>query len=182
MGIKGEKSEYWFRWCCILIAFLVVLCFSSAEEAASYTVTGTIKTPTGGNATANDVPVKWIKVIVMDEDILFDDIEGTGHTAADGTFSILFTDIFEAPDIFINVEYVGTAVDGRFIEVRTAHADSSPIMDVNIEGNIHNNIPAGTLALGTLRVLSTRVNIISQVGDAVRSLKNQYQRGRCLRA
>ena len=136
---------------------------------------GKIKTPTGGNALANDVPVKYIKVFVMDkQSVGADRVEGTGYTNAAGDFTMSFTDITEAPDIFIDVEYIGIAVDGKFIEVRAANTDSSPIKDVNIEGTVHNNISPGTLNLGVLRVFSTRANIISQVGDAVRFLDSQY--------
>ncbi|MBI5192338.1 MAG: hypothetical protein HZA08_02720 [Nitrospirae bacterium] len=159
----------------ILIIVLTIISFGVAAHAATYTVTGTIKTPQLGlNATADNIPVKYIKVIVMDEDTLFDDTEGSGHTAADGTFSITFTDNVEAPDVYINVEYTGTAVDGHFIEVRTDHTDANPIKDENIEGIVHNDIAAGTLDLGVLRVVGYRANIISNVGDAVRFLKAQY--------
>lgn len=158
----------------ILIIVLTMISFGVVAEAATYTINGTIKTPTGTNATAHDVPVKYIKVIVMDEDALFDDTEGSGHTATDGTFSITFSDIVEAPDVYINVEYVGTAVDGRFIEVRVDNTDPDPVKDENIEGVVHLDIASGTLDLGDLRVFSYRPNIVSQVGDAVRFLKAQY--------
>lgn len=157
----------------LLIIAVTVLSYVTAH-AASYTINGDLWTPIGLNATAHNVPVKYIKVIVMDEDTLIDDTEGSGHTAVDGTFSITFSDIIEAPDVYINVEYVGTAVDGRFIEVREDHTDPNPVKDENIEGVVHLDIAPGTLNLGSLWVFSLRSNIISQVGDAVRFLKAQY--------
>jgi len=155
----------------ILLALLV---FAPVAMADSYTATGTIRTPTGPNALANNVPVSWIKVIVMDEDVVFDDEAGSQHTTSTGTFSITWTDIIEAPDVFINVEYLGTAVDGRFIEVRLAQGDSDWILDENIEGTVHNDIPPGILALGNLNLFSTRANIITQIGGATRYLNSQY--------
>ena len=88
----------------IFIILLAMFFIGTAADAATYTINGTIKTPVWDNAIAHDVPVKYIKVIVMDEDTLFDDTEGSGHTAVDGTFSITFSDIVEAPDVYINVE------------------------------------------------------------------------------
>lgn len=140
-----------------------------------FVVQGKIKTPTGGNALANDVVVKYIRVFVMDKQTVgADRVEGTGYTNATGDFSISFTDTTEAPDIFIDVEYVGSAVDGKFIEVRAVNTDVSPIKDVNVEGAVHNDALPGTLNLGVLRVKSTHANIVSQVGAALRFLDGQY--------
>jgi hypothetical protein len=156
------------------ILLLAMLGSVPAAMAANYTVTGTIRTPTGPNALSHNVPVKWIKVIAMDEDVLFDDEVGSQHTTGAGTFSISWSDIIENPDVFINVEYLGTGVDGRFIEVRLAQADSDWIMDENIEAKVNNDIPPGTLALGNLNLFSSRANIVTQIGDAVRFLDSQY--------
>ncbi len=150
------------------------LCVTATAVGASFTVTGIIHTPTGTNPIANDVPAKYIKVIVMDEDILFDDVEGTGHTGTIGQFSISFVDNVENPDIFINVEYVGTGVSGQFIEVRAAFTDPAPILQENVEGVVHPDIPSGTFGIGTIRLASTRANIVTQIGDAVRFLQSTY--------
>ncbi len=156
------------------MGFLAVMHLVTPAAADSYTVTGTVLTPVGGNALANNVPVKWIKVLAMDEDVVFDDEVGTDHTNAAGLFSIAWTDNIEDPDVFINIDYLGQAVDSRFIEVRAAHNDSDRIFDENIEGVVHDDIAPGTLALGTLNLFNTRANIITQIGDATRYLNTQY--------
>lgn len=170
-----DKQSVSRRLSLILVSYTTIsLCHAATMMGASYTVTGIIHTPTGANAIANDVPVKYIKVIVMDEDVLFDDEMGSGHTGTIGDFSISFVDNVEAPDIFINVEYVGTAVSGQFIEVRLAHNDATPILQENVEGVVHGDIPPGTWGIGLIRVASTRANIVSQIGDAVRFLQTNY--------
>ncbi len=158
----------------VAVTIAAMLVVSTAATAASYTVTGILHTAQGGNSLANDVPARFIKVIVMDEDIIFDDVMGTGFTGMIGEFSVSFTNTIEAPDIYINVEHVGTAVSGRFIQVRASHSDSDPIIENNVEGVVHNNIPEGTWGLGTLRLGGTQANIISQIGDAVRFLQGTY--------
>ena len=179
LGRQAHKISG-IRWPLLLLALVVALVpFWSGQPsfaADAYTVTGTIKTPTGGNAKANDVIVKHIKVIVMDEDILFDDIMGTAHTDSSGNFSIGFTPGFfnDTPDIFINVEYLGTAVSGRFIEVRLANGDANVIKNVNIEGVVHSDRAPGPFPMGVLRVTDTRANIVTQIGDAMRYLKGQW--------
>jgi hypothetical protein len=138
-----------------------------------FIVQGKIKTYVGGNAVANDVVVKYIKVIVMSEELAGADRElGRGYTDVNGDFSVSFTDTTVPLNIYINVEYVGEGVDGKFIEVRRDNTDRMPIIDAPIDRR--NNINPGILNLGTLRVLSTCANIVSQVGDAVRFLKNNY--------
>lgn len=167
-----------------LMAALAPLLFFSASTAQqnTYTVTGTIKTPLGSNAQANDVIVKHIKVIVMDDNFVDDQALGSGHTDANGNFSIQFaapTGTFVesnvAPDIYINVEYVGTAVDNKFILVRDEGTLDFFLtqIDEDIENNVHQNQAPGTLNLGTLRVKSTTANLVTQVGDAARYLKTQ---------
>lgn len=174
--MRAESKRKWLLigpWT-LRVAVTTIFGFPIAATASSYTVTGILHTAQGGNSVANDVPARFIKVIVMDADIIFDDVMGTGFTGMIGEFSISFTNTNEAPDIYINVEHVGTAVSGRFIEVRASAADSSPIIQTIVEGVVHNDIPKGTWGLGTLRLSGTQANIISQAGDAVRFLQSTY--------
>lgn len=158
----------------VTLAFAVLLTTSplpsESAAAASYTVTGVIRTPTGNNPLIHDVPVKYMRVIVMDEDEGFDDVMDTGYTDASGAFSITFSAFLGNPDIYINVEYVGLGVNGQVIIVKAAHTDSNAILDENVEDTIHVDTPPGTLNLGTLRAKSTRAVVVSELGDAVRNL------------
>ena len=67
---------------------MVFLASAAPLFGEAYTITGRIKTPTGLNAAANNVNVKYIKVIARNSGILFDTDIGTDYSAADGTFSI----------------------------------------------------------------------------------------------
>lgn len=160
----------------VTLAFAVLITTSplppESATAASYTVTGVIRTPTGNNPLIHDVPVKYIRVVVMDDDLGGDDIMGTAYTDATGAFSITFTAFLGNPDIYINVEYVGLGVDGQVINVKAAHTDSNAILDENLENAIHGDTPPGTLNLGTLRAKSTRAVVVSELGDAVRNLNS----------
>ncbi len=158
-----------------LVATVITLALLGADASAQYIVNGQIRTPTGGNAMANDVPAQYIRVVVMDEDLIFDDEAGVGYTDAAGNFSIFFIDLIEQPDVYVDVSFYGNAIDGRFVEVRYQHSDSDPIRDVNVEGTVHNDISAGVpVNIGTQRTSTTRANIISQVCSAFRYLKSQY--------
>lgn len=138
-----------------------------------FIIQGKIKTPIGGNALANDKAVKYIRVIVMSLDVLGGNRElGRVNTDANGDFSVSFTDTTGPLDIYIDVEYAGLGVDGKFIEVRQVYTDPAPMKDLNLAVSL--NVNPGRLNLGTIRVSSTRANIISQIGDAVRFLKNNY--------
>lgn len=174
MPAESKRRRLSIRSRPVFVAVTAVLGYPIVATASSYTVTGILRTVQGGNSLANDVPASFIKVVVMDSDVIFDDIMGTGFTSMIGEFSISFTNTNEAPDIYINVEHVGTAVSGRFIEVRASAGDSSPITQTNVEGVVHNNIPKGTWGLGTVRLSGTQANIISQAGDAVRFLQSTY--------
>jgi hypothetical protein len=138
-----------------------------------FIIQGKVKTYVGGNVLANDTVVKYIRVIVISLELVGIDRElGRAYTDANGDFSISFADNTTPLDIYINIEYVGTAVDGKFIEVRRDNTDAAPMKDVNVAASV--NVNPGRLNLGTIRVTSTRANIISQIGDAVRFLKNSY--------
>lgn len=143
------------------------------DTVINYTVTGKILTPTGGNASANNVPVQFIRVIVMDQEPGPDQELGRGYTNAAGDFSIAVSDN-EPADIFVDVEYVGDAIDGRQVEVRRADTDANPIKDTNVEGTVHVDAPGGVLALDSLHVASTRANIVTQGCRAFRYLEGQY--------
>lgn len=141
-----------------------------AADAADVTVTGTIHTPTGGNAAVNDVPVKHIRVIVTDEDVLIDDVQ-VRHTGADGKFTATFSDFVGLPDIVVDVEYVGTGEDDQFVEVRVSNTDPDPVKDTRLV-----DMPgcADPCALGVIHLTDTRANIVTHLGDAVRFLKAQF--------
>ncbi len=156
---------------CGWLGLPIALCLSVQVYGATYTVTGILHTTDGPNPEVNDVPARYIRVIVMDKDVIFDDEKGRGYTGLIGQFSITFT-ASEAPDVYINVEHVGIGVGGHLVEVRTDIADPAPILLENIEGIVHWDIPAGTLGLGTLRLSNTHPNIINQMGDAVRFLES----------
>ncbi|MFQ5499578.1 MAG: hypothetical protein ACE5FH_07890 [Candidatus Zixiibacteriota bacterium] len=158
----------------LLLAIAVSVLCAGVSEAQVYTVTGKIQTFGGTDTASSNQPVRHIRVIVMDEDIGFDDVEKTVYTNAAGDFSATFVDFFEAPDIYINLDYYGSAVSGREVEVRFSNSDSDPIHDENIEGVVHDDIPGGTTALGTLRCSTKRANIITNVCTAFRYLKGQY--------
>jgi hypothetical protein len=147
---------------------------SASVRPANYTVSGTIKTPNGTNLLANDAPVSGLRAIVMDEDILFDDVMGTTSTSSTGFFSVNFVDNLEAPDIYINLEYVTPVIDGRVAEVRAVHSDSAPIVDQNLQSFVHTDIAAGTLALGTLRSHSTAPNILPQIRSALANIRTTF--------
>ena len=113
--------------------------------------------------------------MIRNSGLILDTTKATVYTAANGTFSASFIDLLENPNIYVNVEYVGTAIDGHLIKLTDDAATPSPLpVDTNIEGVIHNNVPAGTLALGVLRTTNTAANIISHLGDSLRFVRATY--------
>ena len=143
------------------ILWLVVLAAAAPLQATNYTITGSVRTPTGAGA-GNDNNVKYIKVIARDQGVLFDTDEGSAYTAANGTFSMTFNFtilLLNANiNLYMNILYEGTALDGRFIKVRN-EGSSATLLDSNVEGLVRNNLPGGTYNLGILRTTSTAANM-----------------------
>ena len=144
--------------------------------ATSYTLTGQVKTLTGPNS-GNNQPVKYIKVIARDQGVLFDTDEGSAYAAADGTFSMTFNFTILLADaninLYMNILYEGTALDGHFVKVRM-EGNTDTILDSNVEAFVHTNLAGGTHALGILRAQNTAANIITHHGDALRFARSMY--------
>ncbi len=141
----------------------------------AYTVTGQVRTPlTGGSATANDQPVQYIRVIVMDEEAGADEELARGYTTSAGSFSIAAEDTSEAADLYVDIEYVGDAVDGQEVEVRASDGNADPDKDTMVNGSVLTDQPAGTVALDTLRTSTHRSTVVSHGTRAFKYLDGQY--------
>ena len=145
-------------------------------QATNYTITGAVKTPTGPNF-GNDNIVKYIKVIARDQGVLFDTDEGSAYADGTGAFSMSFNFTILGVDaninLYMNILYEGTALDGHFVQVRTV-GGTSTILDSNVEGFVHTNLPGGAHNLGILRTASVSANIITHHSDALRYARSIY--------
>jgi len=157
----------------------MILCVAAVAvplQATNYTITGRVKTLTGPNS-GNDVAVKYIKVIARDQGVLFDTDEGSAYAAADGSFTMTFNfTILRANaniNLYMNILYEGTALDGHFVKVRN-EGSTNTILDSNVESFVHTNLAGGTHALGILRTQSTSANIITHHSDALRFARSMY--------
>ncbi|MEO8368071.1 MAG: hypothetical protein ABI806_02570 [Candidatus Solibacter sp.] len=157
----------------VLWAAAVAALASPLQATGSYTITGRIKTLTGANS-GNDQTVKYIKVIARDQGVLFDTDEGSAYAANDGTFTMTFFFLLPGgPNLYMNILYEGTALDGHFIKVRN-EGSTATILDVNVEAFVHPQLAAGTHNLGILRTFNTSANIITHHGDALRFARSMY--------
>jgi hypothetical protein len=163
------------RYTILCLAALAAI--AAPLQATSYTITGAVKTLTGPNF-GNDNVVKYIKVIARDQGVLFDTDEGSAYADANGAFSMTFNFTIALLDaninLYMNILYEGTALDGHFVKVRVAGGDGSTILDSNVEGFVHTNLAGGTHNLGILRTASVAANIITHHSDALRYARSIY--------
>src|SRR5580765_4575869 len=150
----------------VVLAAGLLLGVATRAHAATYTVTGTIKTPnTATNPLANDVPVSHIRVIVMvDDPILAPREVKSGYTNALGDFSISFDDNSSLYGVFVDVEYIAEGFNSHFIKVSTV-ANNIAWRDSHVSATLFAPV-IGDISLGTLHVSSTIANLVTQAYDA----------------
>ena len=128
--------------------------------ATEYSVYGYLFTSTGSDSGCN-LPVGNIKVDMWDEDYGPDDYCGTDYSSPGyGTFQVNFSDSFESPDVYIEVEYKFKGPDNHFVNVQVQGSGTN-IID-HQPGGVHNDIPAGSNNLGNINLSTNRANIGTQ--------------------
>jgi hypothetical protein len=178
-GIVRHSVESMIGW---LGAVLLTIAAASPAAAQNllpsiYMIQGELRTAAGGNNLANNVPAPYIhiKAVMTDANrtVLADN-----YTFADGQFAIIILGIggFPIPDVQLDVEYVGQALDGKFVEVRRNLADANPLVQRNIENlNAPRQLTVAGLNLGTLHLADTTANIITETIAAASYMKANVQ-------
>jgi hypothetical protein len=138
-----------------------------AVPPPSYTATGTIFTKTGTVPNGCNKKVKRVKVNIVDDDVVIDDLCATGWTLDDGSFSITFT--WADADLDMCVDVVGQAQlpDNKYVYIKDFFGLN--IIDYEkVEDNVKNEPPSGIVDFGDLNLSDNKCNVLTLAGEAIR--------------
>ena len=158
--MTNSNEGHTAMWRLTLLILLGIL--ASTAVASDYVAFCRVKTsvPPSPPATPKagcDLPVKRVRVNVMEQGLIMDQYLTGVYTTTGGVFSAPFEYTLGAPDVYITVMYLFQAPDEHLVVVRDENSTET-LVETKV-GGVWYSLSEGVSNLGTLNLASNKANI-----------------------